>query len=104
MKVVHYLPVKNLRSFVSHLVHNPVLVSAVVIVAILALVWPAARPVLGADQDGQILVAPDPAAGRPTVTPTDQAGPPPTPTDTPTPVPVENCAPGPLLPRPIGPC
>ena len=37
MKVVHYLPVKNLRSFVSHLVHNPVLVSAVVIVAILAL-------------------------------------------------------------------
>ena len=93
MKVVHYLPVKNLRSFVSHLVHNPVLVSAVVIVAILALAWPAARPVLGAAQDGPIPVALDPAAGRPTLTPTGQAGPPPTPTNTPIPEPVENCAP-----------
>jgi hypothetical protein len=93
MRSLHYLFIKDLRSFVSHLVHNPVLVAAVVIVAILTLAWPAASPVLGAAGDGQILVALDPAAGRPTVTPADQAGPPPTPTNTPTPVPVENCAP-----------
>ena len=94
---------KVLRSSWRSVTMSPVvvriLIPVIIVGAMLVLTWPGTQPVQGAEWDTQTQARLEPAAGRPTIAPTDPAAPPltptntPTPTPTPVPVPVENCAP-----------